>query len=81
MLRALVCTYWVTKLGIQIQIPIPKLDVYYKCNYFMTCIFLESIKKQVKSKSASDHEIEEPLKIYLAQAPFADKRSNKTHKI
>jgi len=47
----------------------------------MTCIFLESIKKQVKSKSASDHEIEEPLKIYLAQAPFADKRSNKTHKI
>lgn len=22
----------------------------------------------------SDHEIEEPIKIYLAQAPFADKK-------
>ncbi|XP_050064960.1 uncharacterized protein LOC126553892, partial [Aphis gossypii] len=42
---------------------------------FIFPIILKAIKKQVKFKSASDHEIEEPLKIYLAQAPFAEKRS------
>ncbi|XP_029341651.1 uncharacterized protein LOC107882931 isoform X2 [Acyrthosiphon pisum] len=43
------------------------------CDLFILPIILKSIKKQLKFKNTSDHEIEEPIKIYLAQAPFADK--------
>lgn len=40
-------------------------------------LFSESIKKQIKFKNSNNHEIEEPIKSYLAQAPFADKRKEK----
>lgn len=43
------------------------------CKIVNIFFVLESIKKQLKFKNNSDHEIEEPIKIYLAQAPFADK--------
>ncbi|KAL5245850.1 hypothetical protein ACI65C_013258 [Semiaphis heraclei] len=44
------------------------------CNLFLLPIILKSIKKQLKFINISDHDIEEPIKTYLAQAPFAEKR-------
>lgn len=38
---------------------------------------IESIKKQLKFVNISDHDIEEPIKTYLAQAPFAEKKKKK----
>lgn len=40
-------------------------------------LFLEAVKKQIKFKAIGDDEVENPIKTYLAQAPFTDKKHNK----
>lgn len=38
-------------------------------------LFLKTVKKQIKFNDIGDNEIEDPIKTYLAQPLFADKRN------
>jgi hypothetical protein len=45
------------------------LDVYY--------YFVFKAHQKIKFSNLNNHGVEEPFKIYLAQAPFTDKRKKK----